>query len=793
MRPHRCLSLRHALLIAALVAPAGSPKFALAVSRSWTNAAGGSVGTSSNWSPAAVPTAADNLVFPLGGTMNITFPSATVPLVISHDYRTGVYNISSDGTHTTTASFGVGQSTSSGVNMTGGTFQLASVLAGNSSGSYGRLTLRPGSGFPAPAPPALSQTDSTQGGHYGMSGNARLEILGGSTQTLAGGAIFGNSAGARCTLVVSGRNAVPLQNSTFRTTNPRRGTAQFGGFGLFVGSVDNGGVLRIAGDALMGLRVGASGVLTIGGSTTTLAPLFAAEKALRIGDSGLIGTGAGLGDLRLYKGSVLVGGPLTLGDPDGNTGSPGLRVEGGLLRASGGFTRLSQARYAHLGGLIHLEGGAISWPAFAWEVTSNLGSPELWISNGLTTSIQEFQIGRGGSGLLRISRPNTRVNSLESMVLGDSATGVGRIVLDSSAVMTIQTQLLVGNYGSGSITVKHGARLEPAMILTLGNRAGSSATGLVSGAGSLVTMNNRLDVGVAGSAVLTVDSAAVVEVTTNVGVANIGASGGHLVVRDGATFRAATLNLDGACDLRAATIDAAMTSIGAAGRLSGRGRLTGHLGVFGLLDLVPTAGELGALRVDSTAVLWAGSTLGVALGRGAGPKSDTLVCGGELYVYGTLALSADPSFLRVVGDTFVVATATNVSGSFAGVTWNGAPAAALFDVIVQPTRVLVVTKSATLGVGEGLERPGALQFRSVSHASRLAFALELPADAEVRVTLLDVTGREVARLHEGRLAAGSHTLAMPVANLPSGIYFARAAIGRDGVTSVRSAKAVHLR
>ena len=126
-------------------------------------------------------------------------------------------------------------------------------------------------------------------------------------------------------------------------------------------------MLRIAGDALMGLRAGASGVLTIGGSTTTLAPLFAAEKALRIGDSGLIGTGAGLGDLRLYKGSVLVGGPLTLGDPDGNTGSPGLRVEGGLLRASGGFTRLSQARYAHLGGLIHLEGGAISWPTRCWR------------------------------------------------------------------------------------------------------------------------------------------------------------------------------------------------------------------------------------------------------------------------------------------------------------------------------------------------------------------------------------------------------------------------------------------
>jgi hypothetical protein len=370
--------------------------------------------------------------------------------------------------------------------------------------------------------------------------------------------------------------------------------------------------------------------------------------------------------------------------------------------------------------------------------------------------------------------------------------------VDSSAVLNVSSQLVVGNFGDGSIQVLRGADLNPGADLFFGRFAGSSATGLVRGAGSKINMSNMLELGGAagtpgGASVLTVDSSAVVQVGTTSGNINIYPGTGHLVVRDGGTILAGPIWLDGACDISAGRIDANGIFVGATGRLSGRGVVNGSIISSGLVDLVPAAGTLGALRVNGAATLQGAGTLGVALGRVTGPGSDTLSCSATLTVGGTLALSADPSFVRTVGDSFVVATGSPVSGSFSNVTWNGAPGAALFDVVVRPTRVVVFVKSATLGVGDGAERPGVLRFRSVSSLSHLAFALDLPADAEVRVALLDVTGREVARLHEGRLAAGSHTMRAPADALPNGVYFARARIVRQGATVVRTAKAVRVR
>ncbi len=784
----------------ALLSAAGvllQPAPASAVVRNWNNAAGGSVGTATNWTPNGVPTAADNLIFPLAGTLTITIPSASVAQVLTHDYRNGVYNLSSDGTHSTSSSFGVGQLTQSGLNMTGGTFRPGSLYLGTAAGGYGRLTMRSGTGIPAPPPPTLQQTDSTQGGNYGGTGSGRLEILGGSTHTLAGYAIFASGPASLCTLIVSGRNNLLFQSSSFSTTNPRRGTAQFGVEGDFVGSIDNGGYVRIAGDAWVATRAASSSILRIGANTTVFSPALYAEKTLRIGDTGFSGSGAGAADVRLYKGSVIVGGLCTLGDPDGNSNAPRLQVEGGVFRMSGGFTRQSGTNFGHVGGTIHLEGGAISWPFGSWPVTSTIGAPQLWISNGLTTTIGTFAVGRGGQGLLRVARPNTRVNTLGFIALGDSAAGNGSIVVDSSAVMNIQSQLLVGNAGTGSVTVLHGGRLEPVSDLFFGVAAGSNATGLVSGPGSTVTLANLLNLGglggtPGGPSHLTVDSSGVVEVTSPTGSARVFPGTGHLTVREGAVFRAATLLLDGTCDLVAAKLDVASVQVGNTGSLLGRGLVTGSLQSSGLVDLTPPAGSLGVLRVNGTALLVGGGTLGVALGRGTGPRCDTLSCGGSLTLAGTLALHADPSFLRVVGDTFVVATASSVTGSFSSVTWNGAPASALFDVIVQPTRVLVVTKAATLGIESG-PAPTALRFRSVASMARMAFELELPAEADARVTLHDVTGREVARLHEGRLAAGTHRMAVAERTLPSGMYFARAQVIRDGRTEVRTAKAVRIR
>ena len=60
--------------------------------------------------------------------------------------------------------------------------------------------------------------------------------------------------------------------------------------------------------------------------------------------------------------------------------------------------------------------------------------------------------------------------------------------------------------------------------------------------------------------------------------------------------------------------------------------------------------------------------------------------------------------------------------------------------------------------------------------------LALPAAAEARAAVYDVLGREVAVLHDGPLAAGSHRLTFH-ADLPAGVYLVRAT--GDGVRAAQ--------
>ena len=55
-----------------------------------------------------------------------------------------------------------------------------------------------------------------------------------------------------------------------------------------------------------------------------------------------------------------------------------------------------------------------------------------------------------------------------------------------------------------------------------------------------------------------------------------------------------------------------------------------------------------------------------------------------------------------------------------------------------------------------------------------AFSLSLDVPQRVTVEAFDVLGRRVATLHDGRLAAGTHTLRFEAGALPSGVYVVRA-------------------
>jgi hypothetical protein len=74
-------------------------------------------------------------------------------------------------------------------------------------------------------------------------------------------------------------------------------------------------------------------------------------------------------------------------------------------------------------------------------------------------------------------------------------------------------------------------------------------------------------------------------------------------------------------------------------------------------------------------------------------------------------------------------------------------------------------------------------------AGRTSLRFRLPAEAHVRLSVVDVSGRRVAQLIDGLLPAGSHTATFDATNLPSGVYHCM--LETDGAVTVRPV--VHLK
>ncbi|HLA63261.1 MAG TPA: T9SS type A sorting domain-containing protein, partial [Rhodothermales bacterium] len=69
-------------------------------------------------------------------------------------------------------------------------------------------------------------------------------------------------------------------------------------------------------------------------------------------------------------------------------------------------------------------------------------------------------------------------------------------------------------------------------------------------------------------------------------------------------------------------------------------------------------------------------------------------------------------------------------------------------------------------------------------AGAVALLLTLPtAEAQVRVTVYDSLGREVAVAHEGPLGAGAHRLGLDTGGLAPGVYVARVTAGGAAATA----------
>jgi hypothetical protein len=164
---------------------------------------------------------------------------------------------------------------------------------------------------------------------------------------------------------------------------------------------------------------------------------------------------------------------------------------------------------------------------------------------------------------------------------------------------------------------------------------------------------------------------------------------------------------------------------------------------------------------------------------------------------GALDIVPDPGFVGTGGDTFTVMRCGSRAGSFGSVTWNGSPLAGQAVVVYEPHAVRIAITAGTTGVepGAGGGPLESIRFTALPSGAGLAYQLDLPEPADVRVRLYDPAGREVARIADAALARGRHRLEGPSGGdrLASGLYFARAVVRTNGATVVRTVRTLRLR
>jgi len=195
----------------------------------WTPTGGGDFNTAGNWDPAAVPTVADDAIFPVNASGTVTLSGAANPLRLSFRKTSGALTIDAAGNTMSLGSttavpqiiLGTAAGQQNDITLRGGTFAgthasgSASVQVGNFNGSSGNKLTVTGTGTNFTSP-------STSGtvGAVGVAGsnNNTLSIEDNASMVFRGSMAVGVIGATPST-----GNLVNVNNGTFSLTGGSRG------------------------------------------------------------------------------------------------------------------------------------------------------------------------------------------------------------------------------------------------------------------------------------------------------------------------------------------------------------------------------------------------------------------------------------------------------------------------------------------------------------------------------------------------------------------------------------------
>lgn len=504
---------------------------------------GGSTGdwlTATNWSGGVLPGSADTAKIDTGTVTLSTLATTTATTIVG----------SANG------------SNASLVIQSGGTVSDTSGFIGNNAGSTGTMTVTgAGSGWTNSAFVYVGNSGTgtltvSDLGSVTATGNLYVGSATGShgTMTVESGGIVsdnigsvGNSAGAIGTATVTGSGSRWMNASNFYVGNNGTGTL----------TVSDFGAVSAAGNVYVGSATGSHGFMTIqDGGTVSNKSSYIGSSA---GSNGLVtvtGTGSkwtvssdlavgnnGTGSLVIQNGGLVEMTSsstyrLFVGASTGSSGS--LTVQnGGSLKS---YAALVGA-WAGSSGTMLVTGAGSSWVDEKNIGVGYSGTGSLTVSDSasvVTPGILTLGFSTGANGTLSILNGGTVASG--GTVVGNLANSTATLIISGAgSTLTNNGSLYVGSFGTGNLIIAAGGTTNSTDAF-VSAWAGSSATALVTGAGSEWTSTGTFRIGYAGTGVMTVADFASVVVSgamvvsgtaTSSGTLNIGAAHGETPVAPG--------------------------------------------------------------------------------------------------------------------------------------------------------------------------------------------------------------------------------------------------------------------
>ncbi|MFG1184761.1 autotransporter domain-containing protein [Xanthobacter aminoxidans] len=451
----------------------------------------------------------------------------------------------------------------------------------------------------------------------GDSGTGKLAIQNGGKVGNGGWAYVGAVAGASGTVLVDGANST-WDNSQGLTIG-LAGTASL--------TISSGGLVKNT-DGFIGAVAGSTGMVTVDGAGSK----WTNSGDLTVGD-------AGTGTLDVTHGGAVGSLGGTIGDATGSTGTVNVNGAASKWDTNSGDLRVGNSGIGMLnianGGQVISGMSSIGWNAASQSSALVDGAGSVWDTASLT-------VGQSGIGLLNIGNGG-RVSSLSGTVGALSGSKGAVAVSDAGSIWHVTNDLIVGDYGQGTLRIDDGAKISVGGELVLANHAG--ATG-------------GLTIGGAVPGIL--DATAV----------RFGAGTGRI------TFDHTSANYD---------FSAAISGLGTINQVSGVTHLTAD-----------STGFTGATHIKGGTLLVDGK-----IGSGAVDVQSGGTLGGKGSIGGTVTVASGGILSGVQGQTLTMQNLNLDGGANVNVTLSSPGGAALFNVANDLTLdgTLNITSGGAFGPG----------------------------------------------------------------------------------------------